>query len=70
MRNCRRRGFSSYSEVQCLCLVRPDGGFPPCSVNNGRQESHDSHATENEQDLEQRVSVKNKGFTHQQIQRH
>lgn len=37
------------------CLVRP-----PCSVNNGREQSHDSHSTEDEQDLQKGVSRKKK----------
>lgn len=31
---------------------------PPHSVNNGRQQSHDCHAGEYEQDLEQRLPGK------------
>lgn len=33
---------------------------PPCSVDDGGEQSHDGHAAENEQDLQERVSEEEK----------
>lgn len=49
--------------------------FPPLAVENGREQSHDSHATENEQYLHQGVSGKAnkkiiKGYTLRLIRAH
>lgn len=47
-------GEQDFSPVLSV-LVRP-----PCSVDDGGEQSHDGHAAENEQDLQERVSEEEK----------
>lgn len=57
--------------LRALVSLKARGGFPPRSVNDGREHSHDSHATEDEQDMQEGLPVKaNKGYGFRQIQGH
>lgn len=46
------------SRAEFWCLMESTTRSPPHSVNNGRQQSHDCHAGDYEQDLQQRLPGK------------